>query len=118
MAWPVHYVPVGMTGKHVRRAMRNFARLSGNGLLSRRDCIRYAGHQLDDDLFTPLSLRALVRRVRILYRTAVRTRRRHFHLLAGHGLLEGEINVVSRSNNVVQVGCRLVVDGAIIDHDT
>jgi hypothetical protein len=71
-----------------------------------------------DDLFTPLSLRALVRRVRILYRTAVRTRRRRLHPLARHGLVESEINVVSRSNNVVQVGCRPVVDGAIIDHDT
>ena len=45
----------------------------------------------------PLSLGALVRLVRILYRTAVRTRRRRFHLLASHGLLEGEIHVVSRS---------------------
>jgi hypothetical protein len=66
----------------------------------------------------PLSLAALVRRVRILYRTAVRTRRRRFHLLAGHGLLEGEIHVVSRSGNIAQVGCRLVINGAIIDHDT
>src|SRR5271165_1796707 len=60
---------------------------------------------------------ALVRRVRIFYRTAVRTRRRRLHLLAGHSLLEGATNVVSRSADIVQIGCRLVVDGTIVDHD-
>src|SRR5258708_39252738 len=65
----------------------------------------------------PLGLRALVHRVRILYRTAVRTRRGHSHWFASHGLLEGKIDVVSRSGNVAQVSRRLVVNGAIVDHD-
>jgi hypothetical protein len=58
-----------------------------------------------------------MRRIRILNRTPIRSRRGRLNLLARHGLFERETDVISRAGNVLQVGRRLVVDGAVVDHD-
>src|SRR5208282_792624 len=59
---------------------------------------------------------SLVRRVRILHRTAIGTRRRCFYLLSGHRLLQRETDVIGRARDVVQVGCGFVVNRSIVDH--